>query len=390
MDNEGFEVRTADDSQRSENFPGEPHDEEDKKMNLQLGRKGGVGVDLGHHSIKMVELESTASGWRVANFASVATPQGSIRDGVVVDFEAVGAALKKLHKEGKFGSNRINLAAAGGAVFVRPVVFPKMSESALRKSIRFEASRYLPGSVEDSHIDFAILGAAGDKQMNVIVVAAPKDIVNSRMKATQAAGLEVDGVDVEAFAIYRALLESFDSELTIKTVGIVDIGATSTSVSVIHDRAFAMNRTIPYGGETLTEALMTYFKLSAEDAEAGKAQLDLGLLMDEEEDPDSPPLRVVQPHVDDLIREVRRSLNYFQSQAAEGEPARKVEAILLSGGGSKLPGIDVYFEHKLGLPVTLSGMFDNPLILAEEKPEPHGLDFSVAGGLAMRSGSKAA
>jgi type IV pilus assembly protein PilM len=359
-------------------------------LNLQLGRKGGVGVDLGHHRIKMVELESTPSGWKVANFAFIATPPGSIRDGIVVDFEAVGAAMKKLHKESKFSSNRINLAAAGGAVFVRPIVFPKMSETALRKSIRFEAGRYLPGSVEDSHIDFTIVGPAGDKQMNVLVVAAPKEIVNSRIKASQIAGLEVDAVDVEAFASYRALLESIEGELAAKTVGIVDIGATSTSVSVIHDKSFAMNRTIPYGGETLTEALVTYFKLSNEDAEEGKSQLDLRVLTEEDEDLDSPPLRVVQPHVDDLIREIRRSLNYFQSQSSEGDSARMVEAILLSGGGSKLPGIDDYFEHKLGLPVTLAGIFDHPLVLSEEISEPHGLDYSIAGGLAMRNGAKAA
>jgi type IV pilus assembly protein PilM len=363
-------------------------------MNLQLGKKGGIGVDLGHHRIKMLELDSTSSGWKVTNYASIATPEGAIRDGIVVDFEAVGAAMKKLHKDGKFSSSRVNLAAAGGSVFVRPVVFPKMSDATLRKTIRFEASRYLPGSVEESHIDFTILGPTPDGQMNVVVVAAPKDIVNSRLKATQAAGLDVEAVDVEAFAIFRALLESVDSDLAAKTTAIVDIGAASTSVSVIHEKAFAMNRSIPYGGDTLTDALITYFKLSAADAEEGKSQLDLRLLMDEDSDNDAPPLRVVQPHVEDLIREVRRSLNYFQSQGVERQAPRKVEALLLSGGGSKLAGIEKYFESKLGLPVTLARVFDHPMVVLEN---PHaadsateGLDFTVAGGLAMRNGFKAA
>jgi type IV pilus assembly protein PilM len=359
-------------------------------VNLQLGKKGGIGIDLGHHRIKMVEMESTVSGWRWVSAASVPTPDGSIRDGIVVDFESVGAALKKLHKDGKFSSGKVTLAAAGGSVFVRPVVFPKMSDATLRKTIRFEASRYLPGSIEDSHIDFSILGATSDGQMNVVVVAAPKEIVNSRLRATHVAGLDVEAVDVEAFALYRALLENIDSEEAGKTAAIVDIGASSTSVSVIHEKEFAMNRTIPYGGDTLTDALITYFKLSAEDAEEGKSQLDLQLLMSSDDPSENPPLRVVQPHVDDLVREVRRSLNYFQSQTAEGQGSKKVERILLSGGSSKLPGIERYFEHKLGLPVTLAGIYDHPMILADHPDDLHGLDYAVAGGLAMRNGAKAA
>ncbi|HWD41827.1 MAG TPA: type IV pilus assembly protein PilM [Fimbriimonas sp.] len=359
-------------------------------LNLQRSKKSSVGLDLGHHKLKAVEMESTPSGWKVVRSASVPTPPDAIRDGVVVDTAGVTAALKQLFKEARFNAPKVQIAAAGGAVFVRPVAFPKMNESTLRKTIRFEASRYVPGSIEDSFVDFSVVGPAEDDHMNVLVVAAPKEIVSTRVNVTEAAGVEVEAVDVEAFAMFRAILETNQSEEGALTTAIVDIGASSTSVSVVHQGQFAMNRSIPYGGTVLTEALKAYFKLSIEDAEEGKAQLNLEDLLGGDGPKENPPLRVVQPHVDDLVREVRRSLNYFQSQSGEGQGGRKVEAIVLSGGGAKLAGIESYFSHKLGLPVTLFGIYDNPRVLSSETEHDKGLDFAVAGGLAMRTNFKAA
>lgn len=359
-------------------------------MKLNIKKKTSIGIDLGHHRIKAVELESTAKGWNLIRTGWADTPADGIRDGVVVDPPAIGSALKQMLKEFRFGSSSVQIAAAGAAVFVRPVQFPKMNEATLRKTIKFEASRYVPGSVEDSHIDFAIIDNEHPEQTNVIVVAAPKDIVSSRVAAIEAAGLEVDGVDVEAFAMFRALHEVDPQADKVGTVAIIDIGAASTSVSVIHAGAFAMNRSIPYGGNTLTEALKTYFKLGQEDAESGKAQLDLNELIGPDTVKENPPLRVIQPHLDDLVREVRRSLNYFQSQTGEQQHARKVESILISGGGARLTGLAEYLGHKLGLPVASRGVLDNPLVSGPEGAQEHGLDFTVAGGLAMRTRLQAA
>ncbi|PMU85967.1 type IV pilus biogenesis protein PilM, partial [Pseudomonas sp. GP01-A4] len=83
-------------------------------------------------------------------------------------------------KEHGIHATSAHIAAAGGSVFIRPIIFPKMSESTLRKSIRFEAGRYVPGSVDDSFIEFDILGPVDETRMNVLIVAAPKDIVQSR------------------------------------------------------------------------------------------------------------------------------------------------------------------------------------------------------------------
>lgn len=351
-----------------------------------------VGIDIGHHAIKAVQVDRAGSGFKISRIGWVRTPEESVKEGVVIDATAVGMAIKQLLRESHISATAACIAVAGGSVVVRTVRIPKMPEATLRKSIKYEAGRYVPSSVEDSYIEFEIVGDADENQMDVLIVAAPKDIVESRIKACEAAGLDVEIVDVEAFAAYRALLESDPSNAYQgKTVAIVDIGGSTTSMSVITDGAFSMARSLSQGGRTWTDALKNYFRLSEEDAESGKAQLDLSELTSDEQPRENPPLRVVQPLIDDLIREVRRSLNYFQSQAQEGGGGKAVDTVVLSGGAAKLPGLANYFAHKLGIPTVSLGALDNAKFsFAGPGEAGHGLDLAVASGLAMRPVSRAA
>lgn len=362
-------------------------------MSLKLFRnKSFVGLDLGASTIKAVEIDRTQAGWKVTRACSMPTPKSTIKDGVVTDPNTIGDAIHQLLKDNHIAATSAVIGAAGASVVVRSVRIPKMPEAVLRKSIKFEAGRYVPSSIEDSFIEFEIMGDAEDGSMDVLVVAAPKDIVESRVRACEAAGLDVEIVDVEAFAMYRSIVEAdpthtFNDEV----IALVDVGAHTTNVSVVTKGVFSMTRSIPQAGETLTEALANYFKLSEEDAESGKAQLDLQVLIGDGKPIENPPLRVIQPHVDDLIREIRRSLNYFQSQQTEAGQSQTVDKVVLSGGGAALKGLAEYMQHKLGMEVLRLGVFDNPRFVHPGHDDPSsGLAFAVASGLAMRPYAKAA
>ncbi|MEQ1934685.1 MAG: type IV pilus assembly protein PilM [Fimbriimonadaceae bacterium] len=350
-----------------------------------------VGVDVGHHNIKVAQLEKTSGGFRVSKYGTCPTPVDAVKDGIVVDTASAGAALKQLLRATDIRATIAVVAVSGGSVVVRPARVPKMNEATLRKSIKFEAGRYVPTSAEDSFIEFEIIGDADDMQMDVLIVAAPREAVESRIAVCDFAGLEVDCVDLEPFAAYRSLIESDpNGDWHNKTIALVDIGGSATNLSVVAGGIFAMARSLPHGGQTLTEALKTYFRLSTEDAESGKAQLDLRELTDDTPK-ENPPLRVVQPHIDDLVREIRRSLNYFQSGGAEGGPQGKaVETVVLCGGGSKLPGIAEYLSHKLGMPAVSLGIYDNTAFTSWDEESGKGLELGVVAGLALRPFAKAA
>ncbi|MBS1708912.1 MAG: type IV pilus assembly protein PilM [Armatimonadetes bacterium] len=361
-------------------------------MSLSLFKKKSfLGLDIGHHAIKGAQVEKTGSGWKVVKAFNITTPPDAVKEGIIIDPDPVGAAIKAGMKQAHIHADSAVVGVAGGSVIVRNVRIPKMNETTLRKSIRYEAGRYVPSSIEDSFIEFDIVEQDVDGQMDVLIVASPKDMVNSRVAACKAAGLDVEIVDVEAFANYRAVVEVEENNVLKElTVAMVDIGAMTTSVSVVSKGQFAMCRTIPQAGQVLTEALKTYFKLTDADAESGKTQLDLSVLLADAKVVENPPLRIVQPHIDDLIREIRRSLNYYQSQQTEQGQPNPVTHLLVSGGGAKFVGLGEYMANKLGMQVVAGGIFDNPRVtngLLDDTER--GFDLVVASGLAMRAFAKA-
>lgn len=350
------------------------------------GKNSYVGIDIGHSNIRIVQAEKTAAGVRVAKYAETQTPPDSLRDGLVRDPEVVGQAIKAAMKEGHIHAHNAVIAAAGGAVYVRAVPFPKMTGQMLRDSIRFEAGRYVPGSVEDSYVEGEIIGNIGETQMNVLLAAAPKDIVDGRIAACKVAGLEVNLVEIETFAAYRSLLESDNTKDSLnKTFLLVDIGATNTTVSVIEKGVYVMHRSMPAAGNTLTEGLRSAFKLETVDAEAGKSALDMNEFLTPSGQ-ENPPLKVIATHVDDLVRELRRSMNYLQTQGqgSEATQATNIDMMYLCGGGAKLKGLDKYIQSKIGIPVTTIGVFDNPIVTQNGSLTGNGVDLAVATGLAMR------
>lgn len=357
-----------------------------------LGKGSVVGIDIGHRTVRVVEVDRTANGWKIGKYGFAPIPEGAVRDGVVTDVDVVAASIRHALQSNGIGASQAHIAVAGGSVVVRSVRVPRMAEATLRRSIKVEAGRYVPSSVEDSYIEFEITNMVGENEMDALIVAAPKEVVDSRIDACRKAGINVESVDIEIFAAYRALVEAdATSGWQEKTVALIDIGANQTKVAVIQSGLFSMTRTIPQGGQVLTEALKNYFKLSDEDAESGKSQLDVSLLADESSPRENPPLRVIQPHVDDLVREIRRSLNYYQSQQTDQQQPTQVEALLIAGGGSKLPGLAEYMANKLGIDTIAAGVFDNPRFVSSGTADlGNGQDLSVATGLAMRAHVKAA
>jgi len=355
-------------------------------------KKSPVGIDIGHANIRIAQAERTAVGFQIMKYAVTETPKGAIRDGQIVEPEEVGLAIKRAMKEAHISASVASLAAAGGAVFIRTVQFPKMTAQMLRDSIRFEAGRYIPGSVDDSYVVGEIVGPHGETQIDVLLVASPKDIVNARIRACEIAGLNVDYVETETFATYRSLLEfDPDREVGSKTYMLVNIGAANTAVSVIQNGVYLMHRSMPNAGNMLTEALKQAFKLDTIDAEAGKTVLDLEELLSGDGS-DNPPLKVIATMVDDIVRELRRSMNFLQTQpqSGGGKPNATVDKMVLCGGGAKLKGLAKYIHSKLGIPVEVIGTFDGPYIENGGCVPGNGVEATVVAGLAVRPFLKAA
>ncbi|MCC6444276.1 MAG: type IV pilus assembly protein PilM [Armatimonadetes bacterium] len=352
-----------------------------------------VGLDIGSHTIKVAQAEPTRSGWQVTHTSMCSTPPESIRDGVILNREAVAAALKEHLQSQRVSATGAVTAISGTTVIIRQVQLPKMTEGALRKSIRYEASKYVATSIEDSIVEFDILGPAEEEgMMKVMLVAAPREMVNSRADVCEMAGLEPMAVDVEAFALLRGLLETDPRhKADDKVVVLMDMGANHTDIDIIMRGNFALTRTIPISGSTMTNAIKTWLGCSLEEAEQAKERVNLenaGDVSGGYTDGQEPAARALVPLIDELLREVRRSINYYQSQYPEATGEGMIEKIVLTGGTARMAGIDRYFAQKLNMEVELGDIVSNPALLyespARDTAEQSGQMLAVGVGLAIK------
>ena len=174
-------------------------------------------------------------------------------------------------------------AISGSQVIVRQVQFPKMPEAVLRKSIKYEASKHISASMEDSAVEFEILGDVPDEsQMDVMLVAAPREMVDSRVQVIESAGLDPLSVDVEAFALIRSLVEfSASDEYLHKTVALIDMGASHTDVNIVSRGEFVLTRNIPIAGNSFTNAVKSLVGVSFEEAERLKIEMTADTPLDQ-------------------------------------------------------------------------------------------------------------
>jgi len=355
-----------------------------------LANEGIVGVDIGTSSIKIAHAEASRQGFVVPHVTICPTPPDSVREGTVTDIPGVAGAVQFAMRSAGIKASSGIVAIAGPGVLVRHVQLPRMAEQVLRKSIHFEAGKFISTSMEDSVVEFEILGDGEEAgQMKVMLVAAPKAMVESRVGVLEQAGLEPLAVDVEAFATFRALLEyNPDRSFLDSTVALLDMGASHTEINLVCKGNLALTRTVPIAGASLTNAIKSAENCTEDEAEQRKHGFDLSELVDVPAGSTGDPgLKTVQSLVDEMLREVRRSVNYLQSQLPDGAADATVDRIILTGGAARLGGVAAYTSNRLNIGVSVG----NPALgdLIQLSPEA-GLNeediplLAVAFGLAVK------
>ena len=234
------------------------------------GTPNAVGIDIGSHSIKVVQVTPTRNGFALLRAGSTPTPPEAIKQGVVDDRLAVAEAVDTLLQRLGITAPWAVAAVAGPTVVVRQVRLPAMPEHQLRKSIYWEARNYISFPVEDSLVEFQILGTTtvdGTPQMDVMLVATPRDLVDSRTNTLEQAGLEPIAIELEPFALMRVAVELPQGALANETVALVSIGAAYTHISIVAGGTFVLSRSVTVAGNSFTEAIANGMGIDLAQAE---------------------------------------------------------------------------------------------------------------------------
>jgi type IV pilus assembly protein PilM len=297
-----------------------------------------VGLDIGSESIRAVETSRGKDGPVITNAGHALLPHGTVQGGAIQNDTVVTAALRQLWATTRFRTRRVTLGVSNPQVMVRAMSVTNLPRRELHKALPFQVRDLIPLPVERTLLDFQPLEVAkGIPTVRGLLIAAPKDAVLAAVQAVQRAGLFVERVDLASFALLRA-----GSRLDGQVEAIVDIGAHTTSVVVHIDGEPLIVRTIPRGGDEITETIATRLEASVREAETLKRRI--GLRAEEE----SETAQAIQDAVRPLINEIRNSFAYLTS----GDRPNQVARMILTGGGSLLPGLADTLQGELGVEVT--------------------------------------
>lgn len=340
-----------------------------------------LGLDISSTAIKLLELSQSGDRLRVESYAVEPLPANSVIEKNIADVEAVGDAIKRAVKRSASRTKLAAVAVAGSAVITKIIAMPaSLTEDEMEQQIELEADQYIPYPLEEVNLDFEVIGPSENdpERIDVLLAASRSENVDIRVAALELAGLKAKIVDVEAYAMENAfslLIPQLPEHGIDQTIAVIDIGATMTTLNVMHDCKTIYTREQVFGGKQLTEEIQRRYGLSYE--EAGMAKRQGGL-------PDNYVPEVLEPFKDAMTQQVSRSLQFFYGSSQYNN----VDHIVLAGGSAMIPGIDEMIANKLGVHTSVANPFTNMTLASRVKAQSLSNDapaLMIAAGLAMRS-----
>ncbi|MBW1988373.1 MAG: type IV pilus assembly protein PilM [Deltaproteobacteria bacterium] len=305
-----------------------------------------VGLDIGSGAIKVAEIQESRGSRALVRFGMIPMPVGAMEEGMIKDPEQVAETIQELCTSADIQEPNAAISIAGYSVIVKNITVGKMSEEEMQENLHVEAEQFLPFDVQDVYLDFHILGDNPEKegQMNVVLVAAKKDLIDEYVSVVELAGLNPCIMDVDAFALQN-IFELNYGEVD-QIVALVDVGATKTNVNIIKDNKSVLIRDVSMGGWQITSEIMSQGGCSAEEAEQWKLD-PKSSKMDPEELSD-----IIAMASSRWCEEIRPAIDFFYSINEE-----RPDKIVLSGGGSLVKGFKELLSRETGIPVEIMEPF---------------------------------
>ncbi|TVP77410.1 MAG: type IV pilus assembly protein PilM [Gemmatimonadales bacterium] len=313
-------------------------------MGLFGRKKSSVGLDIGSGFVKLIEVDHSGDQPEVTRVAIRPLMADAIVEGEVMDPGLVADTIRGLLEDSGIDGRAVVTAIGGHDVIVKKISMDRMTEEDAREVIRWEAEQHVPFDIQSVELDFQILDPQGTgSEMSVLLVAAKRDLVESKLSLLRDSELEARVIDVDSFALHNAL-ERNHPEAMKGIVALVNVGHEMTNVNILEEGVPILTRDIAFGTRRLREDLQREQGLAAEEADAvlaGRQSID-GLD------------RYVDGAADEVSVGVERAAAFLMAQQA-GEGLGRV---FLSGGGALVNGFPEALAERMGVEITVVNPFE--------------------------------
>jgi type IV pilus assembly protein PilM len=345
-----------------------------------------VGIDISSTAVKVIELSRAGKGYRVESYALGALPEKAVVDKNIAEVEIVGEVVTRSIQLAKPKAKYAAVAVAGpGVIDKRITLDGGLSDEDMRSTIQIDGESYLGMPVDEVNLDFLVLGP-NEKEVersDVLLVAARKEMVESRVTVVEMSNLKTRVVDVEKYALENAFVMMTQSDPEIiegETVALVEVGATTTTMYVMGSTKtpnahIVFSREEMFGGNRLTESIQAMYSMSYEESNYAKKNGGL---------PDGYDTDVLEPFKMDMAQQINRMVQFYYSTSSFG----KLSHIMVAGGCASIDGVIEHIASKVGGHVTIANPFAsmsidskiNKKALMEDAPA-----LMIACGLALRT-----
>ncbi|HET9252714.1 MAG TPA: type IV pilus assembly protein PilM [Candidatus Eisenbacteria bacterium] len=338
-------------------------------------KKSTIGLDIGSSSIKVVEIARDRTGDRLVNYGISEPLSEAIVDGEIMDRQMVHEAITNLMEARQIKCKNVVTAVSGRAVIVKKILMDRLNEEDAKEAIQWEAEQHVPYDINDVSLDFQIINPNVDqKKMQVLLVAAKKDMVANHADIIREAGLQPSIIDVDSFAIQNAVEANYDLAPG-ETVALLNIGAEITNLNIVRDSIPHFTKDLSVGANSFVEGIQRRHNVSQADAmSALRGHNEGGIDV----------ASIVQATCEDLSVQIDRAIAFLKSAG----DADRVDRILVSGGSARVPSLADVLAARHQVPVAIVNPVQrlsyDPGLFGGDAPESVAPVLTVAVGLALR------
>lgn len=339
-----------------------------------------IGLDIGSSCIKAVQLKKSKRGVQLQAFGMEPLMPQTIVDGTIMDQGAVVDAIRALWQRLRLKRKDVAIAIAGHSVIIKKIYVPPMSSAELAEQIPYEAEHHIPFARDDVEIDYEVVaGQTPSGQMELLLVAAKKEVVADYIQVVRDASLQPLVVDVAAFTAQNGFEINYDPPQH-EAIGLINIGAAISNLNIIRGKNSLFTRDITTGGNAFTEEIQKQLNVSQDEAEAykiGGGLQEHGVVPQEVEG-------IMEGVAEVLAGEFQRSLDFFMATASDTQVAR----IVLAGGTAKVAALHRAIARRSRLPVEIADAWRKVGIdtkLDRQFLAAHSPESLVGLGLALRA-----
>jgi type IV pilus assembly protein PilM len=323
----------------------------------------------------VAEIVQDKAGDRLVNYGISEPLSEAIVDGEIMDRQMVHEAITNLIESRQIRNKNVVTAVSGRAVIVKKILMDRLSEEDAKEAIQWEAEQHVPYDINDVSLDFQIINPNIDqKKMQVLLVAAKKDMIANHADIIKDAGLTPTIIDVDSFAIQNAIEANYDLTSD-ETIALVNIGAEITNLNIVRNGTPHFTKDLSVGANSFVEGIQRKYNVSQADALGALRGRGSGSI-------DVPS--IVQTTCEDLSVQIDRAIAYLRSAG----DAERVDRVLISGGSARVPGLAEFLQARHQVPVEIVNPLQRLLVDSDlfdgDSPDSVGPVLTVAIGLALR------